>query len=399
MTNTISPDFRIASFRVIRDLTTSVQGRVSLAVHTPTDRRFALKTRTGFRGKAALQTEATLMRLLKSPNIVRCFGIVQDAPVPTLVMEYGDLGDLAAQLSARIQNGRGDEGQQQRPFTAKDTLLITSSILRGLCDAHSKGVMHRDIKPANIIAFSVDEERKVYLGDNFDGSEWIEWIGASEPLTHMVLKLGDFGISRKCDREDRLSTLAGTPAYIAPEVLQGSMYDVSADIFSIGVVMYQLCTLKLPFEGRNPWRDNNVINQDELKLSVSVDIPSYDEGISRKFAKIVNAALQMVPSQRPTSRIMLRMCDDLISTIVDMEKVTRMPKDKSVSEVRNDWSPKRLKLEQKAAVYMELKGTYEESLTDTESENDVNNMKDFKTTCSALMDDDNDDSNSVIVDE
>ena len=238
------------------------------------------------------------------------------------------------------------------------------------------------------------------MGDNFDGSEWIEWVGASEPLTHMVLKLGDFGISRKRDREDRLSTLAGTPAYIAPEVLQGSTYDVSADIFSVGVVMYQLCTLKLPFDGRSPWRDNHVISQDELKLSVSVDIPSYDESISKKFTRIVNAALQMVPSQRPTSRIMLRMCDDLISTIVDMEKVTRMPEDRSISGVRNDWSPRRLKLEQKAAVYMELKGTYEESLTDTESENDVNDVndvKDFKTTCSALMDDNS--NNSVIVDE
>jgi serine/threonine protein kinase len=80
-------------------------------------------------------------------------------------------------------------------------------------------ILHRDVKSSNIF------------------------------LTSGLLKLGDFGIARLLDTEDRATTLAGTPHYMSPEALSGDGYDAKSDVWALGCIVYELCVLKKPFRG------------------------------------------------------------------------------------------------------------------------------------------------------
>lgn len=82
-----------------------------------------------------------------------------------------------------------------------------------------KRILHRDVKSSNIF------------------------------LTSGLVKLGDFGIARLLDTEDRATTLAGTPHYMSPEALSGDGYDAKSDVWALGCIVYELCALKKPFRG------------------------------------------------------------------------------------------------------------------------------------------------------
>jgi len=103
--------------------------------------------------------------------------------------------------------------------------MIVTQICRALAHAHAQGVLHRDVKPENVMIRS-------------DG----------------VVKLMDFGISQMIDTQRLTVTgqLLGSPAYMSPEHVEGKPLDVRTDVFAAGIVLYQLTTGKLPFEGRNP---------------------------------------------------------------------------------------------------------------------------------------------------
>ena len=123
-------------------------------------------------------------------------------------------------------------GTTLRQFTAAHALpypelaeMIVSEIARALEHAHKAGVIHRDIKPENVMIRA-------------DG----------------VVKLMDFGIAQMIDKERMTQTgqLMGSPAYMAPEHVEGGGIDVRTDVFSVGILLYQLATGQLPFRGRNP---------------------------------------------------------------------------------------------------------------------------------------------------
>lgn len=86
---------------------------------------------------------------------------------------------------------------------------------------HSKQILHRDVKTQNIF------------------------------IKNGVLKLGDFGISKKLAGDDLAETTCGTPYFMPPEVINHFPYDAKADVWAMGVIIYELVTLKKPFEGNN----------------------------------------------------------------------------------------------------------------------------------------------------
>jgi eukaryotic-like serine/threonine-protein kinase len=105
----------------------------------------------------------------------------------------------------------------------EDAVHVASEVAEGLDYAHSKGVVHRDVKPANIL---ITEDRQV--------------------------KLTDFGIARLDTSNLTLEgQLLGTPNYMAPEQIQGQATDHRADVFSLGVVLYEMLTGEKPFKGEN----------------------------------------------------------------------------------------------------------------------------------------------------
>jgi len=191
-------------------------GLVYRAFDRQLNREVAIKTVTeGFTGDQEMMKrfyqEAAKTGALKHQNIVTVYDLGEQDGFPYIVMEYLS-GDPLDRL---IQSGKS------HPLGFK--LRIIEQVCNALGYAHRNDVIHRDVKPANVIVQS-------------DG----------------VVKLLDFGIARQEKTESRLTrtgSVIGTLQYMAPERLRNAAFDGRSDIFSVGVVMYQLLTGQLPFTG------------------------------------------------------------------------------------------------------------------------------------------------------
>ncbi|MCA9379376.1 serine/threonine protein kinase, partial [Candidatus Dojkabacteria bacterium] len=160
-----------------------------------------------------------IQRRLDHPGIVRVSGVVQNIVIPNnpgshyaLVMEYVVGQDLGAYL------------QRKQRLSVAETLRISVQICRALDYAHSRKTIHRDIKPQNIL------------------------IGADG-----IAKIIDFGFaSVMSDSINSISGLVGTPFYISPEQAAGEKGDQKSDIYSVGVMMYEMLCGTVPFQGGHP---------------------------------------------------------------------------------------------------------------------------------------------------
>jgi tRNA A-37 threonylcarbamoyl transferase component Bud32 len=164
--------------------------------------------------KARLEREAQAVAKLQHDNILQVFDYSGTGALSSyIVTEFIDGQTLKQFLSAR---------KTPLPEVAA---LISIELGTALAHAHSLGIIHRDIKPENVMV------RK-------DG----------------MLKLMDFGVAQILDLERMTVTgqLLGSPAYMAPELFEGKPLDVRTDVFSVGVMLYQMATSALPFTGRNP---------------------------------------------------------------------------------------------------------------------------------------------------
>lgn len=199
------------------------------------------------------RTEAQAAGALSHPSIVSVYEYGEDERFAYIAMEYVEGNSLREYIA------RGTR------FDEHDIVSIMVQLLEALAYAHAKGVWHRDIKPANIIVMSNGR-----------------------------IKLTDFGIAR-IESGDRTKTnvIMGTPGYIAPEVYLGEPADHRMDIFSSGVLMYQLLAQKPPFRGRPEAVMHDVCYHDPDPPSV-VDAehrwPQYDT--------LVAHALQKQPAAR-----------------------------------------------------------------------------------------------------
>jgi hypothetical protein len=163
--------------------------------------------------------ECKLAARLSHPNIVSVYDVGMIGPRQAyLVMEYIDGISLSNELS---QNG---------PPSPATAITIISQVLKGLEEAHSAGIIHRDLKPDNIL-----------LQKKSHRSDWV--------------KIVDFGIANLADRSKRLTktgSFIGTPAYMSPEQFRGKALDTRVDLYSIGLVLYEILTGEVPFEGETP---------------------------------------------------------------------------------------------------------------------------------------------------
>ncbi|KAI7808250.1 hypothetical protein IRJ41_000458 [Triplophysa rosa] len=166
------------------------------------------------RDRDASRKEVFLLSKMKHPNIVAFHKSFYDRNNLYILMEYCDAGDLMN----RIHMQRG------RVFTEQQIIHWFVQICLGLKHIHDRKVLHRDIKSQNI--FLTDGGQKV--------------------------KLGDFGIARTLNSTMELArTCVGTPYYLSPEICENHPYNNKTDIWSLGCVLYELCTLRHPFEGSN----------------------------------------------------------------------------------------------------------------------------------------------------
>ena len=158
--------------------------------------------------------EARATAAIKHDHIVTIYQVGQENGIPFLAMEYLKGMSLAQWF---------DRGHSP---SVELVLRIGREIAAGLSAAHRHSLIHRDIKPANI------------------------WLEAPSGR----VKILDFGMARS-EREDveitRSGAVMGTPAYMAPEQARGEPAGASSDLFSLGCVLYRLCTRRLPFEGES----------------------------------------------------------------------------------------------------------------------------------------------------
>jgi len=128
-------------------------------------------------------------------------------------MEYADGGDLEAKINTRISKG-------MKPFSEERILTWVVQMCCALKHVHDKKILHRDIKTPNVFLMK-------------DGT----------------IKLGDFGVARSLEHTlDQAQTQIGTPYYLSPEICRSQPYNHKSDMWALGVVVYELATLKRPFE-------------------------------------------------------------------------------------------------------------------------------------------------------
>ncbi len=191
--------------------------------------------------------EAQAAGQLSHPNIVSVFDYGETGELAYLVMELVPGATLKSKL---------DSGELLPPATVA---RVMTDVLDGLAYSHQHGIVHRDIKPANIMLTA--EGRA---------------------------KIADFGIARiERSTATQVGTVLGTPAYMSPEQLRGETVDARTDIYSAGVMLYQLLTGERPFEGGLTAVMHRALNSEPPKpseLSVSVP-PAFDAVVARAMAK------------------------------------------------------------------------------------------------------------------
>ena len=222
----------IGKVRIEKFLARGGMAEVYLGTHLTLDRPVAVKVMHSYIEESPelqtrFQREARVVAGLRHPNIVQILDFDTYEGHPYIVMEFLRGTSLAAYLRNL------HEKKEVLPFVKVGRLL--GALASGLDYAHTQGVIHRDIKPANILLHSKSGEFTV-----------------ERPLSKNVDPIiTDFGLVRIVHSTTQTATgmVSGTPAYMSPEQAQGSKVDHRTDIYSLGVVLYELLAGRVPFEG------------------------------------------------------------------------------------------------------------------------------------------------------
>jgi hypothetical protein len=187
------------------------------AYHPPTARHVAIKVLLPEIGQyseylARFDREAKAIAALQHVHILPVFDYGQHEGMPYLVMRYVPTGTLKDCLSAG-------------PLSIKEALRLFSQIAEAVQYAHEKGILHRDLKPANVL---LDDSGNALLSD--------------------------FGLARLMGSTSSLTgaNMMGTPAYMSPSQSQGKAFDTRSDIYSLGVILYEMVTGDVPFTAETP---------------------------------------------------------------------------------------------------------------------------------------------------
>ncbi|MBN1887488.1 MAG: protein kinase [Thermoflexales bacterium] len=215
----------IGKYRVDELIGRGGMAEVYKAYHPGLDRHVAIKVMHSFLVDekdfmTRFQREARVVAGMRHPNIVQVYDFDVEAGMPYMVMEYVD-GEALKDRLQRLQ----EEGQW---LSLDETVRITLVIGSALRYAHRLGMVHRDVKPANVM---IDSHGDVILTD----------FGIAKILS------GGGGTQLTAS-----GAMVGTPSYMAPEQGMGQPGDVRSDIYSLGVMLYQLATGRLPFEADTP---------------------------------------------------------------------------------------------------------------------------------------------------
>jgi ligand-binding sensor domain-containing protein/tRNA A-37 threonylcarbamoyl transferase component Bud32 len=216
--DTIQLGQQLGPYRIISQLGEGGMATVYKAYHAAMDRYVAIKVlppefarSPSFKGR--FQQEARLIANLEHPHILPVHDVGEIDSVHFFVMRFLDAGTLSNRIAAG-------------PIGLEEISQVFLQIVDALGYAHERGVIHRDIKPSNVM---LDSRGSVFLTD--------------------------FGIAKILEGTSKFTTtgaITGTPAYMSPEQAQGEPVDARSDIYSLGIVLYELITGRVPFEAETP---------------------------------------------------------------------------------------------------------------------------------------------------
>jgi len=269
-------------YRLLDELGRGSMGTVFLAEDTALKRKVAVKfllpeLTDSSECAHRFRQEAVAMASIRNENVAQIYAFGEDKGTPYFVMEYLD-GETVEHLI---------DSHNRRGFyiPVDDVVDIMVQALTGLRAIHKANAVHRDIKPANIML-------------------------TVEPMRSIIM---DFGLVRDVQVEDDVRTLAGTPAYIAPELVEGKPgADRSplTDIYSLGITFYELLTGSIPFGGKS-WIEILQKHITEIPVYPSTRRP----GIPEILDNIVMRAISKEPNERHLD------CDEFLEELWEVQKM------------------------------------------------------------------------------
>lgn len=266
---------QIPGYTIIRKIGHGGSAEVFLAVQENLNRRVALKLVKGSLTSdpnfgERFKREGRIIAQLSHPHIVPVYDVGVHNDNLYMAMEYLSQGDLTSRASE---------------LTLNDLLTVTLQITQALQVAHERGFIHRDIKPANIL-----------------------FRNAKEAV------LTDFGIARQTESLTQMTVtgaMLGTPAYMSPEQIAGKELDSRADLYSLGITLFELLT------GYQPYRSDSLMNV--AMQQVNADIPRLPK-VSSSLQGLIDKLLAKSPENRIANASAL--CDELKEIISLPEKLS-----------------------------------------------------------------------------
>jgi serine/threonine protein kinase/Flp pilus assembly protein TadD len=240
-------------YQVIEELGKGGMGKVYKVLDTKIEEKVALKLLNlefapGDKTLDRFRNELKLARKISHRHVCRMYDLSEAEGMPYITMEYVSGEDLKS-LIRRI-------GQ----FTVGKAVIIARQVCEGLSEAHRLGVVHRDLKPQNIMIDS-------------DGN----------------VRIMDFGIARSLKTKGITDTgeIFGTPEYMSPESLEGKEVDGRTDLYALGIILYEMLTGRVPFDGETPLtvalKQKTEIPKDPRNINAQIP-----EGLSHVILKCMN---------------------------------------------------------------------------------------------------------------
>ncbi|XP_050347887.1 cGMP-dependent protein kinase, isozyme 2 forms cD5/T2 isoform X1 [Nymphalis io] len=249
-------NLRLSDLRIIATLGIGGFGRVELVqIQGDSSRSFALKQMkkaqiVETRQQQHIMSEKEIMSEMNCEFIVKLYKTFKDRKYLYMLMETCLGGELWTILR--------DRGQ----FDDSTTRFYTACVVEAFHYLHSRNIIYRDLKPENLLLDS-----KGYV------------------------KLVDFGFSKKLQASRKTWTFCGTPEYVAPEVIMNRGHDISADYWSLGVLMFELLTGSPPFTGADPMKTYN-------KILKGIDAVEFPRCITRNAANLIKKLCRDNPAER-----------------------------------------------------------------------------------------------------
>lgn len=216
--------------------------------------------------------EVMIMRKVRHRNVVQFIGACTKKPHLCIVFEYMKGGSVYD----RLRSAKG-------AFSVVEVLRVAAEVSRGMNYLHQRKILHRDLKAANLL---IDE--------------------------HGTVKIADFGVARLMDTEGVMTAETGTYRWMAPEIIEHKAYDQKADVYSFGIVLWELLTAQVPYSDRTPLQAAVGVVQSGLRPDIPPSTPA-------ALADIMRLCWQREPSVRPSFEALKKKFEDMLEKALAQE--------------------------------------------------------------------------------